>query len=176
VDVASIDIQAPQTNLILSGDGRTNIPEPKTASSGKPADQTILDLAIGRFGVQDGTFQVKAAGQPPKRLPWAVAGEKLRASLDYSAHTYRGKLSFDPLHANYGPFGPLAASVEMAVLFERDHLRVSDGKMRTAASHVEFSGDMRNLTAPEVTGIYTAHVNAEITSGFPGISQPIQTG
>ena len=69
VDVASVDLIAPQANLILSADGRTNIPEPKTPSSNKPTDQAILDLAIGRFGVQNGTVQVKSAGQPPKDFP-----------------------------------------------------------------------------------------------------------
>jgi len=161
VDVASVDLVEPQANLILSADGRTNIPEPKTPPSDKRLDQTILDMAIGRFAVQNGTVQVNAAGQPPSRLPWTASGEKLRATLSYAARTYRGNLSVDPLHAGYGGYGPVNAAVEMAVLFERDHLQVSEGKITTAASHLEFSGDARNLTSPRITGKYSARIAAD---------------
>ena len=163
VDVAQVDIVDTRANLILSADGRTNIPEPKTPQSGKSIDQTILDMAIGRFGVQNGTVQIKAAGQPPKKLPFAVSGEKLRATLNYMAVPepgYSGNLSVEPLRASYGSYA-IAAAVDLTVKFERDHLQVTDGKIRTAASHVEFSGDLRNLTAPQITAKYTAHVAAE---------------
>ena len=166
VDVASVDLVRPQTNLILFADGRTNIPEPKTPKSDTRIDQTILDLAIGRFTVQDGTMQVRAIGRPPKSFPWSLNGEKLRATLNYAAKTYRGNLSIEPLRASYRSFGPIDAAVDVGILFERDHLQISDGTLRTAASHVEFSGDMRNLTAPRITGKYAARVAAEEAGRF----------
>jgi translocation and assembly module TamB len=161
VDVAAMDIVEPQVNLILSSDGRTNIPEPKTRRSDRRIDETILDMAIGRFGIQKGTVQVKAAGQSLTTLPWTAAGENLKAKLNYTAHTYRGNISIEPLRASYGDSGPIAAAIDLAITFERDHLQVSDGKLRTATSHVEFAGDLRNLTAPEISGRYTAHIAAD---------------
>lgn len=162
VDVASVDIAEPRTNLLISADGRTNIPEPKTPPSGKSIDQTILDLAVGRFGVQDGTIQIKAAGMAPRRLPWSMRGEKLKALMNYSAAgpSYSGDISVEPLHATYGTMG-LDAAVELALKFDRDHVQVSQGKVRTAASQVEFSGDLRDLKSPQISGKYTAHVAAQ---------------
>ncbi len=166
VDVASVDLVAPRMNLILAADGSTNIPQPKKPQPHKSIDQRILDIAIGRFGVHDGIIQVKAAGRPPTKLPWNVAGEKLRATLNYAASTYRGTVSLQPLLARYGNFGPVDATLELVILFERNHLQVSSGKFRTAASQIEFSGDVRNLTAPQISGKYTAQVAAEEAGRF----------
>ena len=58
VDIAYLDVIAPHVYLIVGPDGRTNIPEPKVAKkSGKPAVQTILDLAIGRFSLERGAVR-----------------------------------------------------------------------------------------------------------------------
>jgi translocation and assembly module TamB len=162
-DVASIEVVEPQANLLIAADGRTNIPEPKTPlPSNRSIDQTILDLAVGRFNVANGTVQIKAAGQPAKMLPWSVRGEKLRAQLEYDAAGpyYSGVLSMEPVHANYGGVGPVDAAVEVAVKFERDHLQVRQGKLRTASSQIQISGDLRDLKSPRITGNYTAHVAA----------------
>ncbi len=161
VDVASVEIVEPQVNLIVSADGGTNIPQPKTARSSKSIDQTILDMSIGRFGVQNGTLQVKAAGRPAKTLAWSVSGEKLTARFHYAAKTYRGNFSIEPLQVTYGSYGPINAAVELAVMLQRDHFQVTGGKLRTATSRIEFSGDIRNLTAPQIAGKFTAHMAAE---------------
>ncbi len=164
VDVASLDIVEPQVNLLIAADGRTNIPEPKTPPSGKSPDQTILDLAIGRLGVEKGIVQIKATGMPPKKIPWTLRGEDLKAQLEYAAGTnpsYRGNISIQPLHGSYGNSPALDAGVELALMFERDHIRVNDGRLRTAASTVEFNGDLRGLKAPQITGKYTARVAAQ---------------
>jgi translocation and assembly module TamB len=44
VDIAYLDVAAPQVYLIVGPDGRTNVPAPKVAKTGgKPAIRTILD-------------------------------------------------------------------------------------------------------------------------------------
>ncbi len=163
VDVSSVDIVEPQANLLIAADGSTNIPQPKTPPSNKSIDETILDLAVGRFGVQNGVVQIKAAGMPPKTLPWSLRGEKFRAQLSYLAAgpSYSGDISIQPLHASYGSYGPVDAAVELAVKFERDHLQIRQGTVPTASSNVEFSGDLRNLKAPQMTGKYSARVAAQ---------------
>ena len=165
VDVASIDIFEPHVNLLISADGRTNVPEPKTPPSTKSIDQTILDLAVARFAVQNGTVKIQAAGMPPKILPWTVHGEKLQALLNYGAGaggggpSYSGDISVQPLHGVYAGM-VLDAAVELAVKFERDHVQVNKGTLRTESSRIEFSGDVRDLAAPQISGKYTAHLAA----------------
>ena len=163
-DVASVDVTEPQANLLIGADGRTNIPEPKIHfATGKSVDETILDLAVGRLNVTNGVIQIKAAGQAPKRLPWSIQGEKLAAQLDYQAAgpSYSGAVSMNPLHGSYGSYGPVDAAVEVSLKFERDHLQVLQGKFHTATSQVEFSGDLRNLRSPQISGKYQAHLAAQ---------------
>jgi translocation and assembly module TamB len=163
VDVASVAIDDPQVNLLIAADGKTNIPEPKTPPSKKSIDQTILDLAIGRFAAENGIVQIKAAAMPPKRLPWSAKGEKLKAQLAYSLSgpSYSGDISVSPIHASYGSYGPVDAAVELAVKLERDHVQVTRGKLSTDASQVDFSGDLHDLKAPNMTGKYAAHISAQ---------------
>src|SRR5580658_2837656 len=41
VDIQYLDVTAPQIDLIVAPDGRTNIPQPKTAGSGKDPSEAI---------------------------------------------------------------------------------------------------------------------------------------
>src|SRR5205814_3800244 len=77
VDVQSIAVDQPQAHLIVSPDGTTNVPAPRVPrAAGKSPVETILDLAVGRFMVQSGTFEVNS-----QRTPWSAAGENLRARV-----------------------------------------------------------------------------------------------
>ncbi len=90
VDVQSIAVVQPQAYLIVSADGATNVPAPRTPrAGGKSPVETILDLAVGRFTVENGAFEVNS-----QRTPWSAAGEDLRARVDYNALTpsYRGDI------------------------------------------------------------------------------------
>jgi translocation and assembly module TamB len=163
VDVASMDIVEPQVNLLISADGRTNIPEPGTPASSKPVDQTILDLAVGRFAVKDANIRVKASGMAPRKLPWNARGEKLKVHLTYaqSQPAYQGEISIQPVHVNYDAFGPVDAAVALVVKFEPDHVRVDQGSLRTASSQIEFRGDVHGFKSPRITGEYNAHIAAQ---------------
>ena len=100
---------------------------------------------------------------PPKKLPWNVRGEKLKTHLTYSP----AGLQLQRRHLDAAApcelwhIGPIDAAVDLSVKFERDHLQVSQGKFRTASSQIDFSGDLRDLKTPEITGTYTAHVAAQ---------------
>ena len=162
-DVASVDVIDPRTNLLFAADGTTNVPKPPGPASGKTADQTILDLAVGLFSAQNGMIQIKAAGAPPQSMPWTARGEKLKARLNYSESpaSYSGDISMEPLHAGYGSYGPIDAAVDLSLKFERDHIQVTKGRLQTATSRVDFNGDARNLRQPRITGDYQAHLAAQ---------------
>ena len=146
-DIASVDVLDPQTNLLISSDGRTNIPERKPRQPSKSIDQTILDLAVGRFGAQNGIVQIKAAGSPPRKFPWTAHGENLRAVLNYSqpGHSYTGSISVQPIHYAYGNYKPVDLAVYSGVKFERDHIQISDGRLKSQFSEIDFSGDLQHL-------------------------------
>src|ERR1035437_7837927 len=62
VDIQSLTVSDPRIYLIIGGDGRTNVPEPKVRRTGKSSTmEDILKLAIGRFNLERGIFEVEAA-------------------------------------------------------------------------------------------------------------------
>src|SRR5580700_3560245 len=82
IDIQYLDVAAPQIDLIVGPDGRTNFPQPKTPASGKEdASQTILKLAINRFTLWNGEFEVNSQ----QKAPFELRGQNLNANLLYEA-------------------------------------------------------------------------------------------
>ena len=63
-DIAYLDVTEPRVYLILYPDGRTNVPEPKVHSKRSTVD-AILDLAVGRFSLQNGVVEVESHQPTP---------------------------------------------------------------------------------------------------------------
>jgi len=79
VDLQYLDVQRPQVDLILYPDGHSNLPAPKVRRAGKGTMESILDLAINRFSLQDGSFQASGQGN----TPFDAQGRNLRAQFNY---------------------------------------------------------------------------------------------
>jgi len=159
VDVESVDAAAPEAHLIINPDGTTNVPQPKDARArDKNAVATILDLAIGRFTVRDGMFQVNS-----QRTPWNAAGEKLHAQLVYNrrAPSYAGNLSIQPLYFTASRDLPVEMAVNISLIVERNKLTVSSARLETARSYAELSGSIDSFSSPEYRLQYTARVSLE---------------
>jgi len=146
VDIAYLDVIAPQVYLIVRPDGSTNMPEPKIAKkAGKPAVQTILDLAIGRFSLERGQFEIASHGA----TPFSARGTNLatRFLYDRSGPRYRGDLSIQPLHLQLGSYRPLPVGIATSLTIEANRLEVSSAKVTSGASNIALSGALENLTS-----------------------------
>lgn len=159
VDVESVDAAGPEAHLIINPDGTTNVPQPKDARArDKNPVATILDLAIGRFTVRDGIFQVNS-----QRTPWNAKGEKLRAQLTYNrnAPSYAGDLSIQPLSFTASKDLPVEMTVNISLVIERNKLSVSSARFETPRSHADLSGSIDSFSSPEYRLQYTARVSLE---------------
>ena len=95
VDIQSLTVSDPHVYLIIGSDGRTNIPEPKVRRTSKTSTmEDILKLAIGRFNLERGIFEVEARS----RIPFAARGENLNVRLAYDllGPRYRGTVAIQP--------------------------------------------------------------------------------
>jgi len=156
-NLQSVDVEQPRVYLIVRPDGTTNVPEPKTPSK-KPAVQTILDLAIGQFRVENGSFEANSS-----KNPWNAAGRNLRVRFLYNAITpdYHGDISIQPLHVQISNDVPVDVSATASLTIARNRVTVSSARLETSHSDVEFSGVVRNFSSPEWQIEYSAHLSMD---------------
>lgn len=158
VDLQYLGIQQPEVNVIVFPDGKTNIPEPKVQK--KPSDtsglQTVVDLAVGQFNVQNGLLEFSQ-----QKTPFSARGENLRVLLNYNAlnPSYQGNVSIDPLLLASGNRPPMNVHVNLPVAIEKDTVRVAGAKLATDQSQIQLSASIANMNAPQIS----AQLNASVS-------------
>jgi translocation and assembly module TamB len=158
VDIQYLDVMAPRVYLIVYPDGRTNVPEPKVKGKrDKNAAETILDLAIGRFSLQQGVFEVESRG----KTPFDARGRDLGARFAYEAAgpRYRGTISAQTIQVQVEDREAVPASLELAVAVERNRVAVSHVKLATGATSIEASGTLEDFNAPRAAFQYEVRVS-----------------
>jgi len=158
-DISFLRVEAPKAYLLVAADGSTNVPNPKVPQpkSNKTPLETILDLKVGEFALNHGEAEVHAAGQQPKTSSFDVAGQNLQVNLGYEATgpDYKGTVKLAPLQLRYGQYANVPVNVDLALVLEKNRLRLTSGKLDTPESHAELSGDVNTFTNPVVTAQYT---------------------
>ena len=157
VDLQSLTVSNPHVYLIIGSDGRTNVPEPKVRRTSQTSTmEDILKLAIRRFDLQRGVFEVEARS----RIPFALRGENLNVRLAYDllGPRYRGTVAIQPLYASYDDYGPTPFAVNLAVTLEKNRIAVDSGTLATGATQVQVNGALDDLNAPHARFQYQARV------------------
>jgi translocation and assembly module TamB len=160
VDLAYLEVKAPQIYLIVNPDGSTNLPEPKVKHNAHSPLEGLVNLAIARFRIDSGEFEVEARG----RTPFDASGRNFHAQFGYerAGRKYRGDIAIQPLELAWNgrrvPF-----DVAMALTLEPNRIAIRSARWATGASHVSFSGAIDDLVSPRISLHYQA------TASFPGI-------
>jgi len=168
-DIQYLDITDPRIYLIVGSDGRTNVPEPKVKpvkpAAPRPPLETILNLAVGRFNVTRGVFEVESHGPAPQgQTPFAARGQNLNVTLAYDRITpagprYRGSISVQPLDAQAGGYGPVPFNVALNVTMERNRVGIDSARLTYATNQIDISGVIEDLTSPRAAFRYDAKVS-----------------
>jgi len=157
IDIRSLEVEAPHIALIVDADGRTNLPRPK--AQGRPGDPlaTIFKLAIGRFSLRHGEFQVEARASKP----FAAEGRNLQTSLAYDAKgpRYRGTVAIEPLEVAAPGVAPTAVKVDAAFELERNRVTVASAGLSTGKSQVSLTGQVENLARPRGAFQFQARID-----------------
>lgn len=167
VDLQYVGIQQPEVDVIVFPDGKTNIPEPKVQK--KPSDtsglQTVVDLAVGQFNIQNGLLEFAQ-----QKSQFSARGENLRVLLSYNPlnPSYQGSLSMDPLLLASGNRPPMDAHVNLPVVIEKDTIRLNNGQLTTAQSKISVSASMQNMSAPRIS----ARLNASVS--LPEVQRSVE--
>jgi translocation and assembly module TamB len=170
-DLAYLSIKQPSIYLIVYPDGRTNVPAPKVRRlPGKPTLETILDLAVRRFQIDDGMFAVEAQGQ----TPFHGRGEHLevRLAYDFSGPRYQGTVSMKPFDIQWGGRQPLPVEVTLAVSILPRRIEITDGKLATARTQVDFHGAVTDVPTFTARFEYQTRSSLEDMEPILGVRQP----
>jgi translocation and assembly module TamB len=163
VDIRYLDVKTPRVRLMIGPDGRSNLPEPKVkATASKPFMETLLNLAIGRFSLQNGSFEVVSKS----KTPFDAAGNNLQVAFKYDAlgHAYPLALSVQPLNLHLGSYTPLPLGVNLSATLERNRVALGSVAITSGGSRLTLSGSIENLDAPHAALNYSAMITvAEAT-------------
>ncbi|HEX4773222.1 MAG TPA: translocation/assembly module TamB domain-containing protein [Bryobacteraceae bacterium] len=158
IDLAYAGVQAPEVNVITFPDGSTNFPTPKVKSSSNGnALQTVVDLKIGEFKVQNGSLDWTG-----KQAAFSGHGQNLSALLNYRPATpgYSGKLSIQPLIFSAADGVPLRINVDLPIAIDANSIAVSGGRLQTDQSQVALNASMRDINTP----VIDANLNAKLST------------
>ncbi|HWQ56730.1 MAG TPA: translocation/assembly module TamB domain-containing protein [Bryobacteraceae bacterium] len=157
VDIDSVAVAEPRIHLIVYPGGRTNVPAPRVRRNGRPAMETILKLAVGRFQVDRGIFEIENQG----RTPFSAHGENLTARLGYDASgpRYQGEVSMRPLDFAWGSRKPVPVDVDLMVGVYGGRIEVTAGRFATGNSQVAFSGAVEDIAKFQAGFDYKARLD-----------------
>jgi translocation and assembly module TamB len=158
IDVQYLEVADPHVYLVVDRDGRTNVPSPKVKSAGTHSSiETILNLAVGRFEVRNGVFEVESQG----RTPFDARGRNLNARLlyDLAGPRYRGNIYVQPLDVTWGGYGPLPLGIALAVTIEKNRIAIDSARLTNATNRVDISGLIEDLASPHGKFEYDARVS-----------------
>ncbi|HJT89766.1 MAG TPA: hypothetical protein VJ732_17975, partial [Bryobacteraceae bacterium] len=150
VDIRTLDIENPRIHLIVYPGGETNIPRPRIPRKGESTPvETLLNLAVGRFSLQNGLFEVEGRAS----IPFDARGRNLdaRFAYEFAGPRYLGNLSIEPLNVEWAGQAPVPFGVRLAAVVERDRITISSGRLATGDSHIDFSGALENLVSPRAS-------------------------
>ena len=167
VNLEYLNVTGPRIYLIVAPDGRTNIPEPKSKLRGERSPiETLLNLAVGRFNLRNGVFEVEARS----RIPFSLRGRNLDAAFGYerAVPRYRGDVSVQSLDLRWDGQTAVPAGVRMAVALEQNRIAISSARLSSGASAVDFAGSVKDLASPRADFQYQAHLAAaDVIRVFP---------
>ena len=158
VELDYLGVDQPAADVIVYPDGHTNVPAPKVKrpSSNTTALEDIVNLAIRKFDISNGTILFAQ-----KKSNLDAHGENLRAQLSYNLGpaTYDGQISMAPLQVRQDGRPPLDLNITLPVHLERDKIQFTNAKIATAESQIVVTGEMDHLMEPHES----AHVSANIS-------------
>lgn len=174
VDIAYLGLDAPQANVIVYPDGRTNVPSPKVKStSNKSGLETVVDLAIGDFRLTNGSVVFA-----DRKLPLSATGRNLRARFSYNTIKpgYQGQVSMNPLFLQSGTIPPVAVNVALPVVLEKDSIQLNGARLTTPESEIVISAALKNMKSPETSAHLNARIALEEANRIAGMKIPLDTG
>lgn len=161
-ELDSLDIQSPQVHVIVYPDGHTNVPSPRLKpQSNTTVLQDVVDLAIRRFSVSNGTLNFS-----DRKIKFDAKGENLvtQLSFDTLQQTYDGQLAINPLVVQ-----GTALNVHLPLHLERDKVEFKQARISTPQSEITGDASLRHLTDPRIAANLQARLSLSDVNRVAGV-------
>ncbi|HEX4808834.1 MAG TPA: hypothetical protein VH325_07890, partial [Bryobacteraceae bacterium] len=170
IDVTSLLVRQPHLYLLFRPDGTTNIPPVKVRQN-KTAPETLIDLKIAHFTIDQGTLQTDF-----RQIPLSARGDNLNAILTFDAarERYDVRLSSRQLHVESTETLPAAADLDLQADLDRNRLTVRQFSLQTGKSRVTGNiivTNFRNPVADAQLSVYADAAEVGKISELPELSE-----
>ncbi|MBI2683587.1 MAG: translocation/assembly module TamB domain-containing protein [Acidobacteriales bacterium] len=137
----TLEVRKPEIHIVISPDGHSNIPAPKTA----PSDQgyaKLFEVTIERLNVEGGSFRLNA-----ESWPLDFQADELKAAITYSIenHRYDGTVAMGRSLAAIGKQLPLSTTAEAHFRLYPTRAELTEFRVTSAGSHLEGSARIDDL-------------------------------
>lgn len=171
IGLESLSADHPVVHVIVLENGETNIPSPDSIQKqgDKSALETVVDLAVRHFTIQDGL-----AGVSGRETDFSAHGENLRVALKWNllGQHYEGDLSVNPLTIAPPGRSPVLIALNVPVQVEKDRIRIANATMVTSQSQLTVSGAVENMKSPVTSGTLSGSVSLEELANVLGVARP----
>ena len=147
VSLTELVLKQPHVHIRVERNGTSNVPAPPRSAAKKPLRETLFDLRIRRFQLEDGWVLYNNV-----KTPLATEGNDLVLSLDASGTPqnplYLGNLEWHSLYFTRGRDLPLPLGVSARFTLWREGFTLEQGVFSTARSHIDAQAEMNGFTQP----------------------------
>jgi autotransporter translocation and assembly factor TamB len=154
IGLRSVEIEHPVVHLLVSANGRTNLPQPPPSPQpSKPVD--LFSVAIDRVRLVRGEIDAN-----DRQMPLEASLRHLRIQSDFSPLTreYDGTVQYAAGEIQYGDYRPLAHSLNLAFNVSREELRVNSLEIHAPGLSVAVQAALKNFSQPAVNGSYSVQL------------------
>lgn len=155
-EITYVGVERPAVNISMQEDGRTNIPRPRKKSTSNTSTlETVVDLAVDKFALNNGTLTLFSVKQP-----LTVRANNVRAQLVYSLakDAYDGTFAMEPFYVLNGRNTPVNFRVALLVTLTKDRIDLHHATITTPLSQI--SADA-SIAAANKFGI-SGHIQGRI--------------
>ncbi|MGO9518141.1 MAG: translocation/assembly module TamB domain-containing protein [Candidatus Korobacteraceae bacterium] len=151
VHLKYVGLERPVIHVIVYPDGTTNAPEPKANHSNANPVQQIVDLAITRADLHNGTLLLN-----DREIPLDFSADDVDADMTYDRRDrrYDGTLHIGRIDAKYHDLRDVPAQAEMEFALWQDTAQIKALKLTSEKSSLEAQGKLTHYENPRIEFTY----------------------
>jgi translocation and assembly module TamB len=148
IDLGELALVHPAVHIRVEENGRTNLPHPRTAPSGKPLHQRLFEMTIRRLRLEDGYVLFNDV-----RVPLAAEGDHFDFAMDYyapvgAADFYQGDLSWKHMELAARRYLPFPSDIAAKFTLTRAGFSLDSLAWKLPHSEIEARAQLASWTRP----------------------------